>query len=228
MKICLIGDSLTEGRPGISFVNILTEKLPTATFDNYGKPGETIKSLHTRLTKKKLDNHYDLTFLWIGVNDIYSKLMSVQAQPIANDNEEFKEYYQKVLDIVLLSSKQVVAVSPAIVGENPMSEPNKELAELSHIIQSISSQHAKVTFLNLHSLFQKHLSEVDSSDFIGTKVSRVMLDVLIYKSTSRIDRLSQKRGLNFTLDGIHFNSKGAGIVAKEYLSMIESLIIQDK
>lgn len=226
MKIGLIGDSLTEGRPGVSFVNILEERLPNVTFDNLGKPGETIKSLHTRLTKTMLSNDYDLTFLWIGVNDIYSKLMSVQAQPIAKDTEEFKEYFQKVLEIVLISSKHVVAVSPAFVGENPLSRSNKEVEELSNIIQSISSQQSNVSFLNFHSLFRKHLAEVRSSDFIGTNVIRVMFDVLFYKSTSRIDRLSLKRGLNFTLDGIHFNSKGAKIVAQEYLSMIKSLLLQ--
>src|SRR5690625_7743625 len=69
MKIALIGDSLTEGRPGVSFFNILKEKFPNITFINLGKPGETVKSLHTRLLKTKLDIDYDLTFLWIGVND---------------------------------------------------------------------------------------------------------------------------------------------------------------
>ena len=28
MKIALIGDSLTEGRPGVSFANILKERFP--------------------------------------------------------------------------------------------------------------------------------------------------------------------------------------------------------
>lgn len=44
MKIALFGDSLTEGRPGVSYFNILKKKFPNITFVNLGKPGETVKS----------------------------------------------------------------------------------------------------------------------------------------------------------------------------------------
>lgn len=50
---------------------------------------------------------------------------------------------------------------------------------------------------------------------------RVLLDVLFYKNPLRIDKLSQKRGLHVTLDGVHLNSKGANIVAQQYSSIIE-------
>ena len=51
MKVGLIGDSLTEGRPGVSFYNVLKLQYPHISFDNLGNPGETIKSLFTRLEK---------------------------------------------------------------------------------------------------------------------------------------------------------------------------------
>ncbi|MEH7225588.1 SGNH/GDSL hydrolase family protein [Bacillus sp. JJ1566] len=227
MKIGLIGDSLTEGRPGVSFVNILKENYPTISFDNLGKPGESVKSLHTRLTKIKLETDYDLIFLWIGVNDIYSKLMRVQAQPVAKDPGEFREYYNEVLKIIIASSKHVITVSPALVGETSQNQPNKELKHLSSIIKSLSSDHINVSFLDMHSVFEKHLSIVTSSDYLSIKVMRVMLDVLFYKNPSTIDRLSKKRGLHFTLDGIHLNSAGAALVADEYSTMIDQLLLND-
>ena len=52
MKIALMGDSLTEGRPGVSFHTILEDRFPNITFVNLGKPGETVKSLYTRLLEK--------------------------------------------------------------------------------------------------------------------------------------------------------------------------------
>ncbi|MEH7237674.1 SGNH/GDSL hydrolase family protein [Bacillus sp. JJ1562] len=224
MKIGLIGDSLTEGRPGVSFVKILQEKITTVPFDNLGKPGESVKSLYTRLTKSQIDTNYDVTFLWIGVNDVYSKLLNVQAQPVSKDHKEFRDYYQKVLEIVLASSKHVVTVSPALVGEKITNVSNKELKELSTIIHSISSKYPNVSFLDLQSVFEKNLATVTSSDYISTKVMRVMVDVLFYKNPNRIDQLSKKRGLYFTLDGIHLNSTGAEIVADEYASMITQLL----
>lgn len=221
MKICLIGDSLTEGRPGVSFTKILEKKYDNVTFINLGKPGETVKSLHERITKTKLDTDYDLSFIWIGVNDVYSKLLSVQAQPAMKDKEEFREYFQNVLHIVLESSKQVVTVSPALVGENIVSPNTNEIRALSEIIESISSIYQNVSFLNLQSVFEKQLANVTSSDYIGTNVLRIMMDVLLYKNANRIDKLSKKRGLHYTLDGIHFNSIGAEIVAEEYANMIQ-------
>ncbi|MGE7934771.1 SGNH/GDSL hydrolase family protein [Viridibacillus arvi] len=227
MKVALIGDSLTEGRHGVSFVNFLIEKFPTITFVNLGKPGESVKSLHTRLTKTKLDSDYDLAFVWIGVNDVYSKLLSLQAQPVAKDHEEFKDYYNKILDLVLESSQKTVAVSPALVGEtNNLS--NKEIMELSYLIESITSKNANIRFLNLHSVFEKHLAKVNSSDYISTKVLTVMKDVLFYKKHLRIDKLSKKRGLHFTLDGIHLNSSGAQIVADFYATEIKQFLYKNK
>lgn len=52
----------------------------------------------------------------------------------------------------------------------------------------------------------------------------VMKDVFFYKNPARIDRLSSKRGLHLTLDGIHLNSNGALSVAEEYASMIDQLL----
>lgn len=220
MRIGLIGDSLTEGRPGVSFFHLLQEQYPHMTFVNLGKPGESVKSLHSRLTKKKLET-FDLAFLWIGVNDVYSKLLSVQAQPVAKDHEEFREYYQKVLECVISSSKVVITVTPAVVGEDLNNVPNQEIKQLNTLITSISHKHRNVYTLNLHTVFEQHLSSVKSSDYISTKVLRVMKDVLFYKKTSRIDQLSKKRGLHLTLDGIHLNSNGAQIVADEYAAIID-------
>ena len=224
MKVALIGDSLTEGRPGVSFYNILKEKFPMITFVNLGKPGESVKSLYARLKKEKLETDYDLSFLWIGVNDVYSKLLKVQAQPVAKDHDEFRDYYEKVLELIIESSKKVIVVTPALVGENPNNAPNNEIKELNVIIQSIASKHDTVRFLNMQSVFLKNLSENNSSDYISTKVLRVMMDVLFYKKPSRIDKLSKERGLHFTLDGIHLNSNGAQIVAETYASEIERLL----
>ena len=50
------------------------------------------------------------------------------------------------------------------------------------------------------------------------------MDVLLYKKPERIDRLSSKRELHLTLDGIHLNSKGARIVAEEYSSIINRFL----
>ncbi|KQL54414.1 GDSL family lipase [Heyndrickxia shackletonii] len=224
MKIGLVGDSLTEGRPGVSFINFLRERYPKITFVNLGKPGETIKSLHTRLTKTVLETDYELIFLWIGVNDVYSKMLKVQAQPVTCDYNEFQSIFTEVMEMITVSTKQVVTVSPAVVGENVRNEANEGLRELSAIIQSISQKYSNATFLNMQSVFENYLVNVNSSDYLSTSIFRVMKDVLFYKNPKRINRLSKSRGLYLTLDGIHLNSRGAEMVADEYSNMIEQLL----
>jgi len=223
MKVGFIGDSLTEGRPGVSFVNMLKGQYPNISLVNLGKPGESVKSLHARLMKTTLDTDYDLSFLWIGVNDVYSKLLKVKAQPIAADHEEFRKLFINVLELVSASSKQVVAVSPALVGET-WNDSNKELKALSSIIQLATNKYPNVHFLNMQSVFEQRLSTLDSKDYISIRVFTVMKDVLFYKNPIRIDKLSKKRGLHLTLDGIHLNSYGAKVVAEEYASMMEQLL----
>ncbi len=228
MKIALIGDSLTEGRPGVSFANMLKEKFPDITFVNLGKPGESVKSLYTRLLKEKLEGDYDLSFLWIGVNDVYSKLLSVQAQPVAKNLDEFGDYYGRVLELIIGSSKNVIAVTPAIVGENITNATNNEIKELNVLIESIASKYENVSFLNMQSMFFNHLSKVSTSDYINTKVMRVMMDVLLYKKASKVDKISKERGLHLTLDGIHLNSTGAQIVAESYATKIKDLSYENQ
>ncbi|MGD6847785.1 GDSL-type esterase/lipase family protein [Rossellomorea aquimaris] len=224
MKIGLIGDSLTEGRPGVSFVSFLQKKFPNYRFDNLGKPGETVKSLHTRLTNSPLQKNYDLTFLWIGVNDVYSKLLKIQSQPVVKDHDEFKDYYRNILNNITSSSRYTIAVSPAIIGEDLDNEFNLELRDLSYIIQFITGKHSSIHFLDMNEVFLQLLSTGDRSNFINTSILNIMKDALFYKSPPRIDHLSFKRGLRYTIDGIHLNSHGATIVAEKYGAYIEELL----
>ena len=220
MKIACIGDSLTEGRPGVSFFNLLKKKYPDIKFVNLGKGGETVKSLQTRLSKNKLDQDYDLAFIWIGVNDIYSKLLKVQAQPITRNSEEFREFYEQVLKLVSQASKEVVVVSPALIGEN-INSSNRRLLNLSMIIKEISQEQKNTTFIDLHQAFTVHLETVHTSDYLSTGLGRLVKDVFFYRTPKRVDRLAAERGLHLTIDGVHLNSKGANIVVDKYSQIIE-------
>ncbi|CAG9622453.1 SGNH/GDSL hydrolase family protein [Sutcliffiella rhizosphaerae] len=222
MKIACIGDSLTDGSPGVSFFKILKKKYPNVTFVNISKAGETVKSLHTRLMKKEMEKDFDLAFLWIGVNDIYSRLLKVQAQPITRGSEEFKDFYESVLEIVKKAAKRVVVVSPAVIGET-INSSNRGLLNLSIIIEEIAKQQKAVTFIDLQAKFMEELETRRSSDFLNIGVVQLVKDVFFYKSAKRIDKLSATRGLHLTMDGIHLNSRGANLVAEAYAEKIDDI-----
>lgn len=47
--IAFFGDSLTEGSPGVSYFDILKDKLPNENLLNFGKGGDTVISLYKRI-----------------------------------------------------------------------------------------------------------------------------------------------------------------------------------
>jgi hypothetical protein len=49
MNIALYGDSLTEGRAGVSYINLLQPLLPGHELLNYGRGGDTVISLYHRI-----------------------------------------------------------------------------------------------------------------------------------------------------------------------------------
>jgi lysophospholipase L1-like esterase len=49
---------------------------------------------------------------------------------------------------------------------------------------------------------------------------RVLLDTLILRTDEEIDRKATERGLHLTLDGVHLNSAGAGLVAEAFAEAI--------
>ncbi len=220
MKIGLYGDSLTEGRPGISFYNILNEEFPNDTLYNLGKPGETVISLTNRVSSQIPKNHFDISFLWIGVNDIYTKLLKVKANPITSNEVEFQEHYKLLLEKIMSHSNIVVAVSPTIVGENINSEWNKQIRVLGNTIFTLSKQYENVLYLDLYIEFASLLENNNPSEYIATNPIKIMWEALFLKKQEKIDLVSQKRDLYLTLDGVHLNSKGAALVANQYAKTI--------
>ena len=71
MRIACYGDSLTEGAPGVAYVDLLQKALPEHTIVNCGKGGATVRSLYQRLAIRKSLEYVDLAFVWIGVNDTF-------------------------------------------------------------------------------------------------------------------------------------------------------------
>jgi lysophospholipase L1-like esterase len=227
MKIAFYGDSLTEGFPGTSYVEILKRKLPEHTLLNYGKGGDTVLSLYRRVVKLKLLEPVDITFLWVGVNDVFVKVAwrypifkTLLRQPWSRDIEAFREYYQLLLDLLCPQANKVVTVSPLFIGENMNNRWNKELEGLCKIIKALSASDEKIEYVNLRTAFVQRLASKNISNYIPKSAIRVVLDAVLLNNKTQIDQKASERGLYFTLDGVHLNSAGAEIVSAIFLKTI--------
>ncbi len=230
MRIIFIGDSLTEGSIGVSFVSILKKKFPNYNLINYGKNGDTVVSLFNRLKKLDLSEDNDIAFLWIGTNDVFVEISqsfkvtkSLFFQPWSKGQKEFYNYYRELLLLLGKKAKKIFTVSPLFIGEDVTNKWNKKLDHLSRIISQISEEFASVNFIDIR---KKFISQLESQKVVSKFIQKSFLggafDGLLNRSPEKINQISINRGLKFTIDGVHLNANGAELCAKIFTEIIES------
>jgi lysophospholipase L1-like esterase len=227
-RIAFFGDSLTEGFPGASYFEILKKRLPNCNLLNYGKGGDTVISLYQRLKSSQPNEPVDIAFLWVGVNDVFVKISSsypiikiLKKQPWVREHEKFEHYYHLILEILCQGAKRIITVPPLFMGEDINNSWNKEIAELSGIIEKASASYENVEYLDLRKIIFPKLKDKKVSEYLPESATRVALDVILLKQKEQYDKKSSERGLLFTLDGVHLNSRGAEIVANIFLELIK-------
>ena len=229
MKIAFIGDSLTAGIPGSSYFAILREMLPGHTLINLGRGNDTVVSLHRRIVRQRLSNgQFDLAFLWVGVNDVGgegSRLFRVanilRRQPRAKNLDEFRTYYQRVLDLLCRHARRVIAVAPLLKGEEIDKEWNHQIDILAKAIKNLTAHYERAGYLDLRPAFYQKLAGKQTSNHLPESPLRVGWDILTLRNDAQVDAKAAQRGLHLTLDGVHLNSAGAALVAEAFLEVIE-------
>ena len=96
------------------------------------------------------------------------------------------------------------------------------MGRLGDIISSITDKNSSVDYINLRREFLPRLEGARVSNYLPESMTRVGLDVLALRGKQQIDERSARRGLLFTLDGVHLNSAGAELVAQVFRRAIEN------
>lgn len=219
MKIAFLGDSITEGVPGISYVDIIQNNSTGFEVVNLGKGGDTVSSLLRRLKKVKDLNTVDIFVLFIGINDVYGTLTwqykflkMLKNQTAARDNICFRKEYIKLLSILEEFNKKVIVIPPLLIGEEIGNMWNLEVVALVEIIKELIDK-TNFDYLDVREVFINELKNKKVSKYLPLRVRDVVKDVVQLKSQEMVDQRSKERGLYLTLDGVHINSKGAKILA---------------
>ncbi len=227
MRIGFFGDSLTSGVPGSSYVALLREQFPNYTLLNFGKPNDTVVSLHRRISTMRFEEPLDLAFLWIGVNDVpqtdgwlYHAFHTLLAQRRARDMDEFRACFRAMLQRLCDLAGRVFVAPPALKGEDLDNPWNRRLANLAGLIKEVTAECDRAEFLDLRAAFARELPKRSGAEYVSRNPFRVLLDALTLRADGQIDAKSTKRGLFLTLDGIHLNSAGAKLVAEEFAAVI--------
>jgi lysophospholipase L1-like esterase len=230
MRIGFFGDSLTEGRPGVSYVDILRGQFPDDELVNFGRGGDSVIGTYERVASLDGRGPLDLAFVWTGVNDVLAHISwaspitrRLLGEPWAGSQQEFVEQYRVLLKTLSKNATRIVAVAPLFIGEDLSNPWNQELGALAHEIESLCARFDRVEFLSLRPYMLDVASGECASPFVEKSGLGTVWEAIAFRDPEGVDRVASERGLCYTMDGIHLNSRGASAVAEAFAERIRAL-----
>jgi lysophospholipase L1-like esterase len=224
MKLIALGDSITQGIPGVSYVPYLVDKTI-----NYGKGGDTVFSLLKRINKPSLFSDIDGIVLHIGINDIYGNLSPyykvlkwLKHQSPAKNIDIFKKHTINLFEYLTSFNIPIYFVPPLFLGEDLSSKWNQTVSNYRKTMIQVAKDFEKIHVINVFEDMKKELENSIQSKYLPIKITSLLSDVRHLTTLELINQKSRERGLIFTLDGVHLNERGARILASRILQVIKS------
>jgi lysophospholipase L1-like esterase len=232
MKILFIGDSITRGKLGASFVKLIVKSDVEIQITNLGKDGETLNVITDRLLNHlKFNSDYDYLVLQGGYNDIilpffytkgnlFKRVYEQQIEngflPITSSNEISDFIKLNILKIKRLFEGKIILLTIGCVGEDLKSKLNIQRNEFNEIIRNVVIE-GNLILSDPQIEFDKYLKDRAQSSYCMDNLWSVIWWDKLYRNP---DTLSKKRKLFLTIDGVHLNNKGAEIFANSILSQL--------
>ena len=119
-KVIFFGDSITQmGVNKGGYIDLIKQDLVNkGVADNYeiigaGIGGNKIYDLFLRMDKDVLEQHPDIVYIWVGVNDVWHK----SSMGTGTDYDKFGKFYDAVVKKMQAQGIRVILVTPAAIGE---------------------------------------------------------------------------------------------------------------
>ena len=224
--IACIGDSLTHGNIGQSWVDYLREEFPNDIFLNEGINANTTWQVLQRLDPI-LKCKPDLIILMIGTNDALGSFDIDSGLRYKKNNnlpevpsfEKYKEQLLELIDKIGLSSKVVICTLPPI-GENMDSEVNKHVNKFNDYIELVATQ-KNISLLTVSDALWSDINSRTYSLKLEYNPKAIPLLRRIfggifhhYLFKKSWDDIAKAKGQWILFDQIHLNERGAKVVYK--------------
>ncbi len=245
--ILIAGDSLTAGNIGIGF----TEFLPEGSYLFRGIDGDTMRGVTSRtlryIRQSKIRTQLRGIVLECGTNDVLLpyllssplKLLRDSAHTLiressepSGDSLEFYTIYRERLRAIIKETSGILETNQiAITTLPPIGE------DLDHELQDLRKGHNTqirriseefcLSLIDLEAamlrLYRESPPFKESPYFMDDPGNFIIDARLIASDHRKALALTQKRGLNYTIDGLHFNANGARALAIPFSEFIETL-----
>ena len=231
--IACIGDSLTHGNIGQSWVDYLREEFPNDIFLNEGINANTTWQVLQRL-EPIFECKPDLIILMIGTNDALGSFDIDSGLRYKKNNnlpevpsfEKYKEQLVELIDKIGLSSKVALSTLPPI-GENKDSLVNQHVKKFNDYIKLVADDKnlsllpvSDSLWLEIKSRSYQLKSDYNPKSFplLRRVFGGIFHHYLLKQSWNDI---AKAKGQWILFDQIHLNERGAEIVfklAKKFIS----------
>ncbi|RYY63094.1 MAG: hypothetical protein EOO05_00365 [Chitinophagaceae bacterium] len=230
MRILCIGNSITAGNTGVSFVRMMRAANPDWKIVNKGINGEPLYNIGDRLIRHlKKDPLFDRIVIEAGINDLLLPALEKRGglyrfvigrerkheiRPL-EDPGKFRKFYSVLLkEARLYTRASIVLVNISRINEGASPQSIGLQSEYNSIIASLAAQ-ANYSLADVASLFDEALgSPGENRDYLCENFwSTSFWDGLRCYLPGQADKLSAARKLRLTIDGVHLNTAGARLYA---------------
>ena len=228
-RILFIGDSITEGKVGIGFVDKIQLNFPEFQCQNHGRGGDTLSGIFTRLFKilKTNPEYYDIIIIEAGHNDLFLPYVKRKWYFTSIRNvtplNKIKDFYDIGLErIRSQSNAKIIITTLSCLGEDISSSINQERIIVNDQIKEVGSKHGAY-IADISPIFDKILSKSISDYTLIDHPLNLILDYFRSKRMNWVEKISRKRKLMLTIDGGHLNYEGAMIYVREISRILDML-----
>lgn len=234
--LLIVGDSLAGGLPHLSFTALLADMLRDRRVSADAVGGDILAGVSARLERLLRDERAYTVVIEAGTNDILlpalkarGGLWRVLVERIeargsvpTTGLEEFRALYSRTLDGAAGAAGHIVVATIACIGEETESDLNRRGSQYSAVIrEEAASRGAAVA--DVGKAFREALAAAGTQGgFLLDHLSCMFVDTLRCLTPRGADRLSGRRGLVLTMDGVHLNRYGARLYAQTVADALEA------
>jgi lysophospholipase L1-like esterase len=226
--VVLFGDSITEGQTSSNYVDVLAQRMEREgyRFMNAGIGGDTAYNLLNRL-RPVVKSQPESVVIMLGTNDMQAYLRGGYLQPIIQRMKKLPqamtlELYSDTMRRVVLAlqkdtSAHIALCSIPVLGEDLDSLPNRSVRLFNGALKDLADE-LGVAYLPVYETMEQFLRTHQRESGVAFDESRAgaMMMSAMWDHNIRErswDDVSAHYGLLLTTDTIHFNSRGAEIIA---------------
>jgi lysophospholipase L1-like esterase len=246
MRVVFIGDSLTEGTHGASYLAFLRRMLaetPGAQeidLINAGIGGDTVEHLLARVATDVAPHNPDWDVVFVGTNDCTTWLISrgvwrrlvfwrtrhyfsrEKGVSGAITPERFEAGLRAlVAEIRQQTNGRIALCAPPPHGVDPRSPGWRLMARYADVVRRVSATMG-CDLIDLHRKWSA--VALGLSRQTPAQRRRATLGALWGDGETDIETLARERGYALTFDGVHFSTQGATLAAETFYTWLLSVM----